>query len=92
MKSMSARVYWFTGIALLLLLGLTVGAAFVNLGPFNTIISMGIALSKAALILLFFMHLVHERPFLWVFVGAGFFWMGIMLVLGLSDYLSRSWK
>jgi cytochrome c oxidase subunit 4 len=92
MSILPSRIYWFTGIALLALLGLTIGAAYLDLGPFNTIAAMAIALIKALLILLFFMHVLYDRPFLWVFVGAGFFWLGIMLVLGLSDYMSRSWR
>ena len=86
----SARTYSLTGIALLLLLALTVGGAYVNLGPLNTAVAMSISLAKGALILLFFMHMRYSRPILWLFVGAGFFWLGIMFVLAMSDYLYTS--
>jgi cytochrome c oxidase subunit 4 len=89
---MNARTYLITGFALLAFLGLTIAAAYVNLGPFNTVAAMSIALAKAVLILLFFMHLRDSKPIIWVFAGAGFFWLGIMFALALSDYLTRGWS
>jgi len=89
---MNARTYLITGFALLAFLGLTIAAACVNLGPFNTVVAMSIALAKAVLILLFFMHLRDSKPIIWVFAGAGFFWLGIMFALALSDYLTRGWS
>ena len=89
---MNARTYLITGFALLAFLGLTIAAAYVNLGPFNTVVAMSIALAKAVLILLFFMHLRDSKPIIWVFAGAGFFWLGIMFALALSDYLTRGWS
>jgi cytochrome c oxidase subunit 4 len=88
----SARTYLLTGIALLAFLGLTIGAAYINLGPLNTAVAMTISFVKAALIVLFFMHVRYSKPLLWVFVGAGFFWLGIMLVLAMSDYMTRGWS
>jgi cytochrome c oxidase subunit 4 len=92
MNEPSARTYLFTGIALLAFLGLTIAAAYVNLGPLNTGVAMAISFAKGALIVLFFMHIRYSKPILWVFVGAGFFWLGIMLVLAMSDYMSRGWN
>ncbi len=91
MNHPTPRTYFVNGAALLGLLALTIGAAYVNLGPFNSAVAMSISLAKGALIILFFMHLRYSRPLLWVFAGAGFFWLGIMLVLALSDYLTRGW-
>ncbi|HMJ06913.1 MAG TPA: cytochrome C oxidase subunit IV family protein [Chthoniobacterales bacterium] len=91
MNSPSARAYTFTGLALLALLALTIGVAYVDLGPLNTAVAMAISLAKGALIILFFMHVRYSRPILWLFVGAGFFWLGIMFVLALSDYMTRGW-
>lgn len=88
----SPRIYLFTGGGLLLFLALTISVAYFNLGPFNTIVAMAIASIKAALIVLFFMHLRYSKPLLWVCAGAGVFWLGIMLVLALSDYLTRGWR
>ncbi len=89
---MSPRIYFINGLALLAFLALTIGAAYINLGPLNTIVAMSISAAKAALIILFFMHMRYGKPLMWLFVGAGFFWLGIMLVLAMSDYLSRGWR
>ncbi len=88
----SARTYFSNAVALLACLGLTIAAAYVNLGPFNTIVAMSISLAKGMLILLFFMHLCYSKALMWIFAGAGFFWLGIMLVLAMSDYLTRGWR
>jgi cytochrome c oxidase subunit 4 len=88
----TARTYLFNGAALLLFLALTVGAAYLNLGPLNTIVAMAISVVKGALIVLFFMHLRYSKPVTWIFAGAGFFWLAIMLVLALSDYMTRGWR
>ncbi|HJT81532.1 MAG TPA: cytochrome C oxidase subunit IV family protein [Chthoniobacterales bacterium] len=92
MKEPTARIYLLTGVALLTLLGLTIAAAYMNLGPFNPAVAMLIALAKGSLIALFFMHLRYSKPLMWIFAGAGVFWLGIMLVLALSDYLTRGWR
>ena len=92
MNAPPPRVYLLNGIALLTLLGLTIVAAYINLGPFNTLTAMGIAVAKASLIALFFMHIRNTKPLVWVCAGAGLFWLGIMLVLAMSDYMSRGWK
>ncbi len=92
MNHPTVRIYWINGMALLGLLGLTITAAYVNLGPFNTVVAMSISVAKGALIVLFFMHLRYSKPLMWVFAGAGLFWLGIMFTLALSDYLTRGWK
>jgi cytochrome c oxidase subunit 4 len=88
----TARTDLLTGAALLGFLALTIFAAYFNLGPFNVVVAMLIALAKAALIALFFMQLRYSKPLMWVFAGAGVFWLGILLVLALSDYLTRGWR
>lgn len=88
---MNTRIYLVNGLVLLALLGLTIAAAYVNLGPLNTVTAMSISAAKAALIILFFMHLRGSKPTIWIFAGAGFFWLAIMLAMALSDYLTRGW-
>jgi len=70
---------------------LTVGVAFLDLGPLNAIIALTIAVGKATLVLLIFMHVRYSSHLIWVFVGAGVFWVGMLLVLTMSDYLTRGW-
>ena len=76
-------------IALLALLLLTWGLAQVNLGPFNNVAALTIAICKMMLVVLFFMHGRYEKPVTWIFISAGVIWFLIMVDLTLSDYLSR---
>ena len=72
---------------------LTVLAAFTDLDPIfpgaNTVVALTIAVIKATLVVLYFMHVRYSTRLIWVIVVAGFFWLGIMFVFTLSDYLSR---
>jgi cytochrome c oxidase subunit 4 len=85
------QVYYKIFATLLALTLLTVAAAFLDLGPLNTIIALSIAVGKAMLVLLFFMHVRYSSHIIWVAVAAGAFWVGILLVLTMSDYLTRGW-
>ncbi len=92
MNHPSARTYWINAAALLGLLALTLGVAYVDLGPLNTVVALLISVAKAALIAVFFMHLRYQKPLIWVFASAGVFWLAILLALALSDYLTRGWQ
>ncbi|MFH1568044.1 MAG: cytochrome C oxidase subunit IV family protein [Gemmatimonadota bacterium] len=85
------RVYLAVAACLFLFTGLTVLAAFVHIGHLNTPLALGIAVLKASLVVLFFMHVRYSSPLMWVFAGGGFFWLLIMLALTLQDYVSRPW-
>ena len=85
------RTYITVWAGLLILLGLTVGAAYVPLGPFNTITAVSIAVTKAVIIALYFMHLRYSPRLIWVFAGAGFFWLLILFTLAMGDYETRRW-
>ena len=87
----SPKVYLATFAALMLLLGVTIGAAYLDLGALNLIVAMSIAVVKMLLILLFFMHLKGSSRILWLAASAGFFWLAIMLVLAMGDYTTRHW-
>ena len=81
------------GAILLVLTGTTVGAAFVNLGPFNPVVALLIATIKATLVVLFFMHVKGASEKLTgAVVVSGFFFLAILLSLSLADYLTRSWR
>jgi len=80
-------------VIILILMTLTVATwliAFLNLGIFNPVVALTIACIKAVLVILFFMHVRYSSKLTKVTVGAGFFWLLIMITLSLSDYLSRS--
>lgn len=83
------KTYVLIWLALLILLLLTWAVAQVNLGPFNTVVALAIAIGKMFLVLLFFMHVRSSRRVTWIFVIAGFLLLAIMIDLTLSDYLTR---
>lgn len=85
----STKVYLTVFVSLMVLLAVTVGLAYVDLGELNLAAAMIIAVAKAALIVTFFMHLRYGAKLTWVFAGAGFFWLAIMLVLAMTDYATR---
>lgn len=88
---LSVRTNFVIFAALMALLGATVGAAYIDLGRWNLPVAMAIATAKAVLILLYFMHVRFSHRLTWVFSGAAFLWLAIMLVLSLSDYTTRDW-
>ena len=91
--SHSQGFYIAIGIGLLVVTATTVGAAFVNLGPFNPIIALLIATIKATLVVLFFMHVKGASEKLTgAIVVSGFFFLAILITLSLADYLTRSWR
>ena len=85
------RVYYTIFGVLMLGTYLTVQMAFIDLGPFNTVAALVIAVFKATLVVLFFMHVKYSSRLTWAVVGGSVFWLGILLVLTMGDYLTRSW-
>jgi cytochrome c oxidase subunit 4 len=77
-------------LALLALLTLTVSLAYVPFGTFNFALSIVIAAAKAIIVAAFFMELRDRGPRLLIFAGAGLFWLGIMLWLGMMDFVTRA--
>jgi cytochrome c oxidase subunit 4 len=77
-------------LALLALLAATVRFAYLPLQAFNAVIALTIGFTKAAIVAAVFMELRHRSPRTFIFAGAGFFWLGIMLWLGLMDFMTRT--
>jgi cytochrome c oxidase subunit IV len=86
------RVYYTIFAILMLCTYLTVQIAFFDLGPLNTIAALGIAILKTTLVILFFMHVKYSPRLTWAVVAGGIFWFGILVVLTMSDYLTRGWR
>jgi cytochrome c oxidase subunit 4 len=84
------RTYLFVTGALLVLLGLTVAAAYANLGPFNVVAALAISMAKGALIVLIFMNVRRSNRLIWLAAGTGFFWLAIMFALAMADFAARS--
>jgi cytochrome c oxidase subunit IV len=86
------RVYYTIFAILMLCTLLTVLIAFVDLGRFNTVAALTIAVFKATLVVLYFMHVKYSTRLTWAVVAGSVFWLGILLVLTMSDYLTRHWR
>ncbi len=87
----SPRLYYVIFITLMVLTGVTVWVAFLDLKFMNTIVALTIAVTKATLVVLFFMHVKYSTRLTWVVAASGVVWLAIMVSLTLSDYLSRGW-
>ena len=85
------RTYILVGAALLGLLALTVAAALIDLGPWNSVVAISIAVLKALMVILFFMHVRFSSRVTWLYVLAGFFWLILLFGFTLGDYITRSW-
>jgi cytochrome c oxidase subunit 4 len=86
-----AKIYWRTCAALMLLLALTWSIGYINLGMFNVVIALAIAVAKALLVALFFMHIKGSSRLLHLAMAVGVIWLVIMFSLTLGDYLTRGW-
>jgi cytochrome c oxidase subunit IV len=75
---------------LLLLLGLSVLAAYQPIGIFQPVVHFGIAFTQAAIVFILFMRLRGRPSLKWVFAGAGFFWLMFLFGLSAVDYATRS--
>jgi cytochrome c oxidase subunit IV len=85
----SPKLYVSVFLALMFFTVLTVVVAYFDLGRANVFIALSIAVIKATLVVLFFMHVRWSSRLTMVFVVAGIFWLFIMVALTLSDYLTR---
>jgi cytochrome c oxidase subunit 4 len=86
------RTYYVIFAILMLCTLTTVLIAFVDLGPLNTVAALTIAVFKAVLVILFFMHVKYGSRLTWAVVVGSVFWLGILLALTMSDYLTRAWR
>lgn len=85
----SVRPLILTWAALMALLGLTVGATFLPLGPFMPLVNLGIAFAKTALIFWVFMHLRELGGLPRLAAAGALAWLAILFLLMAADYLFR---
>ncbi|HEY7403796.1 MAG TPA: cytochrome C oxidase subunit IV family protein [Candidatus Angelobacter sp.] len=84
------------GLYAIILVTLVIGTcatwaiAFVDLGIWNPVVALTIAVIKATLVILFFMHVFYSSKLTKLTISAGFFWLLIMITMSLSDYLTRT--
>src|SRR6185369_16759779 len=89
---LSKRLYYTIFAILLFCTYLTVQIAFLDLGAMNTVAALAIATFKATIVILFFMHVKYSTRLTWAVVLGSVFWLGILLALTMTDYLTRAWR
>ena len=87
----SKKLYVAVFAALLVLTYLTVAVSKIELGRFNTIVALTIAVAKALLVVLFFMHVRHSTRLTKLVVVGGFMWLALLIGLTLTDVWTRGW-
>ena len=92
------KMYFGVFIALMVFTVLTVAVSprapwseTLALGAFDTPMAMVIAIIKAVLVILFFMHVIQSSRLTWVVVVSAFVWLAVLFVLTFADYLTRGW-
>ena len=87
----SPKIYLVIVAALLLGTAATVWASFIDLGPWNPVIALAIACTKAVLVVLFFMHVKYSSKLTKLTLISGFFIFLALISMTLADYMSRAW-
>jgi cytochrome c oxidase subunit 4 len=85
------RIYFAVFAALIVLTATTTAVSFADLGPWNTVVALGIAFLKATLVVLFFMHVKYSPRLTQITIAGGLFWLAILIALTLSDFMTRGW-
>ena len=85
-------MYFAVFAALMILTVLTVWVSRIDLGAWNTAVAMAIAIVKATVVILWFMHVIHSPRLTWIVVLASFLWLAVLFTLTFADYLTRGWN
>ena len=96
----SLGVYFLVFAALMVLTWVTVQVSHVDLGTpevltvkvhLNVIVALLIAITKATLVVLFFMHVKYSSRLVQIVVGSSLIWLIILIGITVADYVSRGW-
>ncbi len=90
MTPLEIRRHAILWAALVALLALTVATSFLRLGFVNLVLNLGIAIAKAAIVLIFFMRLGRESRAAQLAAGAGVLWLMLLVGLSLADFARRN--
>jgi len=87
----TVKTYLWVFLALIAATFITTGVAYVDLGAFSVAVALAIAVVKMLLVALFFMHVRHSSNLTRLIVAGGLLWLGILMLLTMSDFVSRGW-
>lgn len=91
MKIVPVKTYLSVWLALMICLAATFGTYFLPLGGLNAAVNLGIAVIKATLVILFFMHVRYSQKLVWVYAAGAFYWLAILFSLTFADFLTRGY-
>lgn len=89
--NVSVKSYVLAYVALLVLMLINIGIAFINLGWANMFIGMTIAVIQVAVLVLVLMQAYFEKPLIHIVMGGAILWFLILITLTFSDYITRNW-
>ena len=89
MTRQPVKIYLYSWIALIGLLALTLGSAFIPMGIMNSVVNLAIATMKVLVVAVFFMHLRHASALLRLAAGIGLFMLALLTGLSGADYATR---
>jgi cytochrome c oxidase subunit 4 len=84
--------YYLIFLALMVGTALTWWVATIDLGVMNNVIMLTIAVTKATLVVLFFMHVKYSSKLTWIVISGSVFFLLILFMLTMNDYLTRGWQ
>jgi len=87
----SVKSYALILVILLILTIVTALVATIDLGPFNIIVALFIAVCKMLLVVLFFMHVRYSTKLTRLVMIGGLLWLAILLTLAFADFSTRGW-
>lgn len=84
----------YVGVFFALMIGtvITTGVAYLDLGRWNTVVALAIAVTKMLFVVLFFMHVKYNPGLTRIVIIGAFFWLGIMICFSMADELTRGWE
>ena len=87
----SVKIYIAVFLSLMVLTAATIAPAEMDLGPLNLAVALAIAIVKATLVILYFMHVRYNPKLIWLALALARSWLGVLVIVTFSDYLSRGW-
>jgi cytochrome c oxidase subunit 4 len=88
--SATLRAYFAVFAMLMVFTGLTVAAAFVDMGQMNNVVALGIAVLKAAMVMAIFMHVRGSSNLIYFCIFGGLFFLSLMFYFPVIDILTRN--
>jgi len=84
-------IYVAVFATLIVLTWVTAFVATIDLGRLNIFVALSIAVFKASLVLLFFMHVKYGTRLTKMIVLSGLYWLILLLFIAMADLWTRGW-